>query len=645
MLTSVSLERFRGFNRLEATFSPVTVVMGPNSSGKTTLLYAIRFALHALTDFLNSGTSRLRSGEDKGWIGIVDGALIPDHTRYLSLANWEALFFNRRTGEGQSFKIKLGFDSEKISGVSMEVRCGRNAQLKIYISICSHELASSVERLPSKSGQINREIVDFVERHAGRAVFVPSFYGVVRAEEYRAGVVMDRLLGAGDQSHIVRNLVSRLSAEAFAQLNAFLGESLGAKLTRRTTSQDSDAIYPLGVEFRDDNGPLEISAGGAGLINLIALYSALERYRGEQRQRPLIFLLDEPEAHLHPRLQGEMASRVASLIVREFGAQVVMATHAVEIVNRLSAREDVAVLRVDRSESRAIVLKGQSAIVNELAGWADLSPFSLVNFLASRRILFYEGSSDRVILEKCAALRYRSDLVGRERFERWTLAPLSGSGNEKIAGLLERLIETNVIPSLAAGEEVRLVVVLDRDYERKSGFSDDASAGGRVRTRRLVWPVHSIESLFLRPEILMTWLSARWGNRVPPELRQWIDEAIAVADADTGINQSAVSDLLAKIVQRGMIDGERLHGDRLIKRAHERATDTVKQDPAAWQRGHDRSRRVLGLLRARLPTPLRNQFPTTLHKLLESTPTDEFGSSERAIPKEIEALLTELTAE
>jgi hypothetical protein len=646
MLRQVQLERFRGFERLDACLSPATVVVGPNSSGKTTLLHAIRFALTAFDDSLNAGTSRLskQRGAD-GWIEVVNQSLIPDYTRYLPLAPWESLFYRQRTGENQNFTIHLSFDeTDDIRAIELCVTCARNSQLKLDISIHAPLLATRIAPLPKKTGQINREIVSFVEQHAARAVFIPSFYGVVREEEYRSGVVMDRLLGAGDQSHIVRNLVSRLSAEAFTRLNAFLNESINAQLSERTTSQDSDLVYPLVVRFRDDDGPLELSAAGAGLINLIALYTALERYRGEQRQRPVVFLLDEPEAHLHPRLQGEMAGRVASLIVREFGSQVVMATHSVEIVNRLSGRDDAVVLRVDRSAPQVSVLRGQSAIINEIGEWADLSPFSMINFLASRQILFHEGSSDKTILETCAKLRYRSDLARRERFEQWTFASLSGSGDEKIAGLLARLIKTQVVPALADGAPVELLVVLDRDYEREPGVHEEP-AKDRVRATRLVWSAHSIESLFLQPAILHAWLQLRFGGAAPAELRPWIDAAVAAADADAALNREAEGQLLAQIIKRGLSKaGQPLRGEQLSVTAHREATASVQNSPATWQRGHSRSRFVLGEIRAKLPPELRGQFPTNIHNLLETSALDGFGDPERPIPVEIRELLDRMTA-
>nr|WP_255216171.1 ATP-binding protein [Pseudenhygromyxa sp. WMMC2535] len=646
-MRKIRIERFRGFEELEAELHPTTVVVGPNSSGKTTLLYAIQLALKALDDGLHAGSSRLaREGAEDGWIEVVYGALIGDHTRYLSVADWQALFHNQRVGDSERLSIALSFDQgDRIREIKVDVRCGRSAQIRLDIWICSPELAARLESLSKRGGAANREIVDYVGQHGPQAVLVPSFYGVVREEEYRAGVVVDRLLGAGDQSHIVRNLVSRLSADALTRLNAFLTESLGARIVERTAAADSESVYPLVVRFRDEDGPLELSAAGAGLINLIALYAALERFRSEQRQRSVIFLLDEPEAHLHPRLQGEMAERVTSLIVREFGSQVVMATHAVEIVNRLFRREDTAVLRVDRGAQRVSLLQGQSEVVAELGEWADLTPFSLINFLASRQILFYEGESDRIILEGCARLRFRTDLVRRDRFESWTLAPLLGSGNDKLARLLQRLVDSQLISGLSSGAPLKVMVVLDQDYEREPGVHEEPSEG-RVQGTRVVWPMHSIESLFLRREVLSAWLKARWGADTPSALGQWIDDALAAADEDDKLLRAAESQLLAKIISRGIPgkDGQPLRSEQLSKHAHRLAVERVAAEPSKWQRGHDRGRFVLGKIRARLPAKLDGHFPSNIHALIETTPLDQVGAPDRAIPAELRELLELMVA-
>ena len=44
MLRTVKLERFRGFTSLSLSVAPATVIVGRNSSGKSTVLHAIRLA-------------------------------------------------------------------------------------------------------------------------------------------------------------------------------------------------------------------------------------------------------------------------------------------------------------------------------------------------------------------------------------------------------------------------------------------------------------------------------------------------------------------------------------------------------------------------------------------------------------------------
>jgi predicted ATPase len=144
-------------------------------------------------------------------------------------------------------------------------------------------------------------------------VLVPAFYGVTIDEEYRTAPVVDALLQAGQQSSIVRNLVARLSGNDLVELNTFLQRTIGAKLDDRTAAADAERTNPLMVRFSGTNGTLDLSAAGAGLVNLVALFSAL-KFRQTTAQTPTVFLFDEPEAHLHPRLQGVIGDELATAV-------------------------------------------------------------------------------------------------------------------------------------------------------------------------------------------------------------------------------------------------------------------------------------------------------------------------------------------
>ena len=45
MLKQIQIDNFRCFEDFSANLKPITLLVGPNKSGKTTILSAIRFAL------------------------------------------------------------------------------------------------------------------------------------------------------------------------------------------------------------------------------------------------------------------------------------------------------------------------------------------------------------------------------------------------------------------------------------------------------------------------------------------------------------------------------------------------------------------------------------------------------------------------
>lgn len=641
MLRRVELHNFRGFAELATDLRPVTVVIGPNSSGKTTLLHAIRIATQLMERVLPHSSPRIEREDGVPWIQLTTNELLLDHTELLPLADWRSLFRDNVVGEGVFLRIRLFFDADDpIEQLTVAVHCARNEQLKLAVGVRAAKAVELVDGLPKQSKRIVADrLREQLTGQVPLAVLVPSFYGVVRQEEYRTQAVVDRLLGAGDQSHIVRNLVTRLSNDEIERLGRFLNQALGARLVARTAISEVERCLTLDVGFRDDNGVLELSAAGAGLVNLIALFAALERHGNEARNRSLVYLLDEPEAHLHPRLQGEMAHWVSTLVVKQFGAQVLMATHAVEIINRLAMREDAIVLRVDRSSPNATVLRGQPEIVAELESWADMTPFSALNFLASRRVLFHEGKTDARIIRRCAELRYRTSLRHKDRFDAWTFAELEGSGNHGMAKVLLGLIE-RVSPSMAtATEPLRVVTVRDRDHHRTPGMSEEETKGAAI-ARTLVWNRHSIESLFLTPAILAEWLRAWLDERAPADLERQIEDALAAADRDEDLNREAQGQLQVALLRHG---GSR--SEHEIIRAFREADRLLKEDPATWQRGKDRARFVLGRIRESLGHEAARNLTTDLSNLLEGVDTSHFGLTEPAIPPPIRILLDFMTSE
>lgn len=642
MLKTLTLVNFRGLRRLEVELDPVTALLGPNSAGKTSVLHAVRLACELLERALRSDfPATVRVVDGVSWIVVTEGTLLADSAALLSLADWQALFVDQAVGEDVALTLELGFEpDDPIQALYVQVSCARNQQLKLGVRVRADAADAEVAGLARKSPLRNRRLTEYLQAHSPRAVLVPPFYGTVPAEELRSRAVIDRLLGSGDQSHVVRNLVAGLGPEQFERLSRFLFETLGARLVTRTSGDALQAALTLRVTFADSNGELELSAAGAGLVNLVALYAALSRW-GTDAGRTVLFLLDEPEAHLSPRVQADSAERVARLVTQEFRAQLLLATHSVDILNRLS-EVGARLVRVDRTaDPCATVLRSEAELFGDLAGWADLTPYTAINALASRRILFVEGEDERALLPRLGELRFANDPERRRRLQRWAVVPLEGAGNVPLAKLLAQLLQSAALRPGAQAGAFELLVVLDRDYERRPGLSELVQEGAG-RAQQLVWSQHSLESLLLSAPVLTRWVRGFLGAKAPPDLEARVQEAVAAADRDPALNDDAIARLQTGWLQQALREGTPLSsqdGARQLRERHAALAAEVRAAPAVWQRGKDRARFILGHLKAALPPAVGGRLPADVLRLVKQTPTASFGWSLEVIPPEINTLL------
>jgi energy-coupling factor transporter ATP-binding protein EcfA2 len=108
---------------------------------------------------------------------------------------------------------------------------------------------------------------------------------------------------------------------------------------------------------------------------------------------PIVYLVDEPEAHLHPAAVASIAEWLGVLVDR--GHEVIVATHHPALLTRLAGRGNVMrVTKVDRTtELRDITASLQDGLDNAQLG---LTAGDLLLML--RAALFVEGPHDQAVL-------------------------------------------------------------------------------------------------------------------------------------------------------------------------------------------------------------------------------------------------------
>ncbi|MDH3746950.1 MAG: AAA family ATPase [Gammaproteobacteria bacterium] len=240
----------------------------------------------------------------------------------------------------------------------------------------------------------------------------------------------------------------------------------------------------------------ELSSGEKAVIQLFfplienRILARIERSKGgdvEDAQTPqseeVCVLMDEPELHLHPNLQGKILDYLRNLSIREH-VQFILATHSPTIVEQASS-EELFLLRpselVPTEENQLLQIATDDEklqVLRDVFG-------STSNITAMRNILVVEGQKPTDNSKKAADQRILSFLS--ERFSQLTIR--SGGGKSECKSLAESLSD---ILSDEFSKNLRAHALVDRDLEE-----------GKPTTPGVHYlPVSMIENLLVDPEVI-----------------------------------------------------------------------------------------------------------------------------------------------
>lgn len=160
-----------------------------------------------------------------------------------------------------------------------------------------------------------------------------------------------------------------------------------------------------------------------------------------------IVVIDEPEIYLHPDIQRQLLS-----ILRALDADVLLATHSVEIMGEADPSEILLVSKGSKSAKRLKDIEGVQFAVEELGSAQNIT---LSHLARTKKILFVEGMSDYKTLRRFAKNLGMADLA---------------SGNDLTAFESGGFSSWEKIKSFAWGIKntidatMKLFAVYDRDY-------------------------------------------------------------------------------------------------------------------------------------------------------------------------------------
>ncbi len=479
-IKKLRLEKFRQFADTTFEFGDVNLLVGPNNCGKTSVLYAIRAFFLLMHGHVRIEGTPPKATYHKRYLGsATEVAPAPDLKEL-----WHKL------QAGKQLKIAVTFEDDVRFAVVLRQQFGQ-------IHVSAEDLPAS---LTAKD----------LNKYLGSTVaFIPGLVGVLVEEPFATAARRSALATQGRYSEIFRSSLHQLREKdpgAVTKINKWLQGLFNVSVTTISFDQEKDEFVT--IKYKQDDVEYDVVSSGSGLQQIIQVLTYL------YLTKPKVLLIDEPDAHLHSKLQaslGDLFRRVAA----DLKAQLFISTHSVDVVDTFSTDQ---VLVVDAGKKTVQPIGGNSDLVNALveAGVVDVS--SLSRLLSSKRLVVIEDEDQTVLKALDKALG--SPLFSSKSSS--YVLPAKGVGN------FRAVAEIGKVLSGLSGSKFDIVFVQDRD-----GMPDfivdafvESQKGDGVAARLL--KRHEIESYLLEPTLIES-AAKRAGRKVT---KLAAEQAILKAAAD-----------------------------------------------------------------------------------------------------------------
>jgi predicted ATPase len=478
-LASLELIRFKGIKEMNISFEPITLLVGANNSGKTSILQAIRFLYYCIERCGHrsaNGTMLFK----KHVMPFSDFALIPAH-------DLRELTYGVTTPNSKKRGIRL-------RGI---LRSGRAFGFTIYAAYSTLMVIMPDRECPDDLSEEDFKLI------AQPALYVPGFFGVVTEELLATNSRIEQLLISGHHNEVLRNLLLRLGLEGdeFNTLSELIAAEFGASLCR-LTSRQAETVYLRGdYQEKRNRAPLDVVSAGSGFLQVLQILT-----HALQTPSPVI-LLDEPDAHMHCSLQKSFLA-VLRRFCDERRVQLIMASHSESFLRGVPLTD---VRLVDMERNRADTFKSPVELehaLNDQGVWPDHP--ELAEALRTKRVLLCEGRRDAELVSAIAEKIHQDWTLRQELI---LVIETEGASDSIVARM--RAV-SDILDKMLNGN-IRIAYLRDRDLMSDESVESALRRAGETNLHLFITSRRNRESYLCDPKVIERAVRAS-GKELPEEL-------------------------------------------------------------------------------------------------------------------------------
>jgi energy-coupling factor transporter ATP-binding protein EcfA2 len=456
-IVSIRFAHYKAFANYSLTLHEFNVLVGPNNSGKSTIVGALRI--------LHEGLRRARAKSPQRL--EVDGVACYGYK--LNLDGLPVAAEN----------IFHDYDESKTASVTF--RLSNENKLVLYFP----ETGTCFLVPEMRAGEV-RTPKQFREAFDLEIGFVPILGPVEQHEPLYSKEAARLALFASGASRNFRNIWHHYP-EDFERFRDLIQSTWpGMDIQFPEPSDDRKTLYMFCPEERRAR---EICWAGYGFQVWCQMLSFIVKSSGAS-----VLVIDEPDIYLHSDLQRQLVA-----LLRDLGPDIVLATHSTEIIAEC---EPTSLLNIDKRKTSASRVKDVSQLKRVFAALgSNLNP-TLTQLAKTRRAVFVEGL-DFQILSPVARTLGMQRLANRSDF---AVIQMEGFNPRRAIDLAAGIEKT-------VGGKVLRTVVLDRDYRCEGELAEIEK---ELRAQGFKVHIHQrkeIENYLLDERLLRAALESRFRER------------------------------------------------------------------------------------------------------------------------------------